>query len=83
MKPFTDSSDIVMDGNALAARVERDGCVFFKGLLPRETVTNLRRQFLDIAAEVGWLKPGRRLGLRTRRHDDHRFQPANHHRHRG
>jgi len=59
MKPFTDSSDLLSDSDALAARVQRDGYLFVKGLLPRETVVDLRRQFLEIAAEADWLKPDR------------------------
>ncbi len=57
MKPFTDSSNIITDSDALAARAKREGYLFVKGLLPREVVTDLRQQFLEIATEAEWLKP--------------------------
>ena len=58
MKPFVDSSDIVHDGGALDQRMKRDGYLFIKDLLPREVIAGLRRQFMEIVAEAGWLKPG-------------------------
>ena len=36
LREFTDSTDIAMDGPALAARLDRDGYLFIRGLLPRE-----------------------------------------------
>jgi len=59
MKPFTDSSDIITDSDALAGRARRDGYLFIKGLLPRNAVTDLRQKFLEIAAESDWLRPDR------------------------
>lgn len=61
MRAFTDSSDLVMDGDALAARARRDGYLFVKGLLPRNAVTDLRQQFLEVTAEAGWLLPDHAL----------------------
>ena len=55
MEPFVDSTDIVDDGPALAGRMERDGYLFIRGLLPVDTVLDLRRQLLELAAEGGWL----------------------------
>ena len=55
MEPFLDSTDIVDDGPALAGRMERDGYLFIRGLLPVDTVLDLRRQLLELAAEGGWL----------------------------
>ena len=34
MEPFVDSTDIVMDGPALAARMDQDGYLFIRGLVP-------------------------------------------------
>ncbi len=59
MRPFVDSTDLVIDGAALGRRMQRDGYLFIRGLLPSAAVADLRRQFLEIAAEGGWLKPGR------------------------
>ena len=58
LRPFTESNDIVMDGRALAARIARDGYLFFRGLLPRDAVAKVRAQVLDHAARGGWLAEG-------------------------
>ncbi|MBM3479013.1 MAG: phytanoyl-CoA dioxygenase family protein, partial [Alphaproteobacteria bacterium] len=55
LREFTDSTDIAMDGPALAARLERDGYLFIRGLLPREAVREVRLRFLEIAARGGWI----------------------------
>jgi len=59
VRPFVDSTDLVNDGAALAARMEREGYLFVRGLLPREEVLALRAQFLAIAARAGWLRRDR------------------------
>ena len=56
MKPFVDSSDIVLDGAALDRRMKRDGYLFIKGLMPRDVIADLKHQFMEIVAEAGWLK---------------------------
>lgn len=61
MKPFTDSSDILMDGAALNERVSRDGYLFIRNLLPTDIVTELRRQSLEIAANARWVRTDRPL----------------------
>ncbi len=55
MRAFTESTDILMDGDALDARAKRGGYLFIKGLLPRETVLEVRRQCLKIAAKADWI----------------------------
>jgi len=57
--PFVDSTAIASDGPALAARMERDGYLFVRGLLPRDEVLALRARFLAIAARAGWLRRDR------------------------
>lgn len=54
--PFIDSSALVADGTALAARMRRDGYLFLPGLLPREDVARVQRQIGDIARDAGWLR---------------------------
>jgi len=54
-RPFLDSTGLVMDGAALAERMDRDGYLFIRGLLPREEVMALRRQFLEHADRAGWI----------------------------
>lgn len=55
MTPFVDSTDLMMDGPALAARMDRDGYLFVKGLLPKDELRALRRAFLELADGAGWL----------------------------
>jgi hypothetical protein len=57
MEPFVDSTDIVMDGPALAARMDQDGYLFIRGLVPAAAADNIGRQFLEVANDGGWLDP--------------------------
>jgi len=59
MQPFVDSSELLADGAALAARMRRDGYLFLPGLLPREDVAALQRQIGAIARDAGWLRRDR------------------------
>jgi hypothetical protein len=54
---FADSSDIVGDGTALRARLDRDGYLFIRGLLPSPDVMAVRSRLLAKAAAGGWLDP--------------------------
>ena len=56
IKPFVDSTDVIRDGAALAARLDRDGYLFLRGLLPRDEIMAIRRQLLGLAARGGWLR---------------------------
>ena len=53
MYPFLDSSDVIDNGAELAARMERDGYLFVRGLMPADVLENLRLQILEIAQEAG------------------------------
>jgi hypothetical protein len=55
---FLDSTDLLADGSALRARLDRDGYVFIRGLLPERTILSVRRRLLAKAAAGGWLEPG-------------------------
>ena len=55
MQPFTDSRDILNSGTGLQKRMELDGYLFISGLLPGETVEQLRLKQLKIALEEGWV----------------------------
>lgn len=54
MNPFLDSTDIVDDGSELKHRLDREGYLFIRGLLPTDVVENLRLQILKAAQEAGW-----------------------------
>ena len=58
MNPFLDSTDVVDDGAEIHRRVERDGYLFIRGLLPVDLLERLRMQILEIAREAGWVKAG-------------------------
>src|SRR5262252_2466611 len=58
-KDFIDSSPLVGDGSALAARMRRDGYLFLPGLLPRADIVALQRQVGAIARDAGWLRADR------------------------
>lgn len=55
---FTDSTPFLGDSEALAAAAAQDGYLFFKQLLPKEPVLELRRQILAVAEKYGWVIPG-------------------------
>jgi hypothetical protein len=56
MQRFVDSTDLIMNGPALADRMRRDGYLFLRGLLPAEVVRSVQRQVGAIAREAGWLR---------------------------
>ena len=60
-EPFTDSTSIASDGRALAARMDEEGYVFVRGVLPRDALTAVRRALLALAAQGGWLAPAHPL----------------------
>jgi hypothetical protein len=53
-----DAAPLLHDPEALRRRAERDGYLYFRGLLPRDLVLGLRQQFVDILSEFGWLRAG-------------------------
>lgn len=59
MQSFVDSTDIVADTEALQARMQRDGYLFIRGLVPREAIANVQRQVGELARAAGWLKADR------------------------
>ena len=55
--PFEDSTPLLNDAAGLRARMDRDGFFYFRHLLPREAVLNLRRQILEVCQKHGWMDP--------------------------
>ncbi|MCC6579089.1 MAG: phytanoyl-CoA dioxygenase family protein [Phycisphaeraceae bacterium] len=55
---FVDSTALFNDPLALRYRAEEDGFLFFRSLLPKEPLLELRRQIVTILARRGWLRPG-------------------------
>ena len=56
MPEFLDSNEIKHDGAALKARMDQDGYLFFRELLPKEVLEPVRLTWLAIAQEAGWVK---------------------------
>lgn len=55
---FPDSTPLLASPDKLRARAEEEGYLFFKGLLPKESLLELRGQILEIVDRYGWLKKG-------------------------
>jgi hypothetical protein len=55
---FLDSTELLFDGCGLRTRLDRDGYVFIRGLLPTRTMLSVRERLLAIAAAGGWLDSG-------------------------
>ena len=55
--PFEDSTPLLNDAAGLRARMDRDGFFYFRHLLPREAVLELRRQILEVCQKHGWMDP--------------------------
>ncbi|MGN6609831.1 MAG: phytanoyl-CoA dioxygenase family protein [Jatrophihabitans sp.] len=53
---FRDSTDLLSDGEGLVARAETDGYLFFRGLLPRADVLELRAEILEVLSPYGWVR---------------------------
>jgi hypothetical protein len=56
MNPFFDSTDVADNGPELRKRMERDGYLFIRGLMPADKLESLRLQLLEIARRAGWVK---------------------------
>ena len=56
MPTFLDSTPIIDDPPALRTRMQRDGHLFVRGLLPADELEALRLHFLAIARDAGWVK---------------------------
>ena len=54
---FLDSTALAGDGAALRARLDRDGYLFLRGLIPAASIAAVRARLLRRAAAGGWLDP--------------------------
>jgi ectoine hydroxylase-related dioxygenase (phytanoyl-CoA dioxygenase family) len=54
---FLDSTALLADGPALRQRLDRDGYLFIRNLLPAETILSVRARLLANAEAGGWLDP--------------------------
>ena len=56
MTEFLDSTDLIEDGPTLRERATRDGYLFLRGLVPPGALAAVRRAFLPLLAEAGWIR---------------------------
>ena len=54
-EPYLDSTPLLNDPEALRARADEDGYLYFKRLLDPKAVLNVRRQILEVARKHGWV----------------------------
>jgi hypothetical protein len=59
---FLDSSGLLNDGHALRVRLDRDGYLFIRDLLPARAILAVRERLLAKAAVGGWLDPDSPVG---------------------
>src|SRR6201985_3774742 len=52
---FLDSTGLLNDGRALRTRLDRDGYLFIRNLLPSQAILTVRERLLAKAAAGGWL----------------------------
>lgn len=57
LQPWEDSMPLTGDPERLQARVERDGFLYLRRVIPQERIAALRALVLDHAGKVAWLDP--------------------------
>ncbi len=58
---FQEHNALLDDPQAMRLQMEKDGFLFFRGLLPAEEIVALRRKILQICYSYGWIAPGTEL----------------------
>ena len=56
--PFTDSTDLVGEPDALRARFDQDGYVFLRGVADAGIVRQVHERVTEVCASHGWFRPG-------------------------
>ena len=57
MSAFEDSTEFVNNGTELRRRLDENSYIFIRGLLPKNTILNIRSRLLKKVASGGWLNP--------------------------
>jgi ectoine hydroxylase-related dioxygenase (phytanoyl-CoA dioxygenase family) len=76
---MTASNDLLSDNDALRARLEDEGYLYFKELIDRERILALRGDILAILVNRGWVRGGERtdyaeaIGMPVREGDEEYF----------
>lgn len=58
--PMYEANELLGDPQALRAHLDRDGYLFLRGIIPRDTLLALRDQLTRILADEGWIEDGAR-----------------------
>ncbi|PCJ59461.1 MAG: phytanoyl-CoA dioxygenase [Planctomycetota bacterium] len=61
LEAFQESTHLLNDRQALQDRAHDQGYLYFKGLLNKEKILDLRKSILEIIKKHGWLEPCRTL----------------------
>ena len=76
---MTASNDLLGDREALRARLDDEGYLYFRGLIPRERVLALRGEILEVLGDHGWIAGSDKLdsaevvGMPVREGDEEYF----------
>lgn len=57
MVEWEDCSKLLASPSALRRRADEDGCLFFRSLVDRDAIRQVRREILGLCAEAGWIAP--------------------------
>jgi len=55
---FEDATPLLADVDALRAKADKDGFLFFRALVPAAPLLELRRDMVSVLDRYGWIKPG-------------------------
>ena len=58
MNPFIESNSIIDDGIALKERANRDGYLFFRDVINRDSISEVRRDITEILQRFSWIQEG-------------------------
>jgi ectoine hydroxylase-related dioxygenase (phytanoyl-CoA dioxygenase family) len=58
LEPMYEANELLGDAGALRNRLDKDGYLFFRNIVPVERLLELRGQITEILSEFGWIKDG-------------------------
>ncbi len=65
-EPMFEANPLLGDTEALRARLQEDGYLFFRSVMPQDALLELRDQITQILADLGWIEGGdKRLAARA------------------
>jgi len=56
LHPYTDSAGLLEDGARLRDRLDEEGYLFLRGILPRPVIAEVRTELLEILSDAGWIR---------------------------